>query len=235
MYAKLSEIIIVHHERYDGSGYPKGLKGDEIPILGGIMIIADAFDAMTTNRIYKGRMSREDAIAEIQANSGTQFDPKIVPFACKALSQVVINQHITQLPQNSMENERFAYFFHDSVTDNYNQDYLTMFLQSLPAASNYRACVFFLRNFSQYNNTFDWEKGNVLLKTFANYLAKLHPNATLFRVQGDDFILISKEKFCQECIQPAFFENTGVSVQCYHLNVEDDFMIQVRNLEQRSG
>jgi putative nucleotidyltransferase with HDIG domain len=234
MYTKLSEIVIAHHERYDGSGYPKGLKGDEIPLLGQIMIIADAFDAMTTNRIYKGRMSSEDALVEIQANSGTQFDPKIVPFACKALSQVVINQNITQLPQNSMENERFAYFFHDSVTDNYNQDYLTLFLQSLPETGKYNACVCFLRNFSQYNNTFDWEKGNLLLKTFAAYLAKSYPDATLFRIQGDDFILISKEPFCQECIQPSFFENTGVNTECHRLSVGDDFMTQVRHLEQRN-
>ncbi|MFA6188621.1 MAG: HD domain-containing phosphohydrolase [Sulfuricurvum sp.] len=235
MYAKLSEIIIVHHERYDGHGYPKGLKGDEIPLLGRIMIIADAFDAMTTNRIYKGRMRSEDAILEIQASSGTQFDPKVVPFACKALSRIVINQDITQLPKNSMENERFAYFFHDSVTDNYNQEYLALFLQSISEENGYQACAYFLKNFSQYNNAFDWEAGNILLKTFSEHLSKNNPGATLFRVQGDDFILISKEPLCKECIQPAFFENTGVRVECYHLPVGDDFMTRVRHLEQQYG
>jgi GGDEF domain-containing protein len=233
MYTKLSKIVITHHERYDGTGYPNGLKGDEIPLLGRIMIIADAFDAMTTNRIYKGRMSVDDTIAEIQANSGTQFDPNIVPFATKALSLAVLNQNITQLPQNSMESERFAYFFHDSVTDNYNQDYLTLFLQSIPNGGEYHACVFFLKNFSQYNNTFDWEAGNALLKSFADYLEKSYPNATLFRIQGDDFILISKEPLCAECIQPVFFENTGVLAECHHLEVKNDFMTQVRQLEQR--
>lgn len=234
MYTKISDIVITHHERYDGNGYPKGLKGDEIPLLGRIMIIADAFDAMTTNRIYKGRMSVDDAIAEIESSSGTQFDPKIVPFATQALSRIVLDQNITQLPQNSMENERFAYFFHDSVTDNYNQDYLDLYLQSIPHDSEYQACAFFLRNFSQYNNTFDWEAGNALLKNFADYLVKSYPNATLFRVQGDDFILISKEPFCDECAQPSFFENTGVLAQCHHLCVGDDFMAQVRKLELRS-
>ena len=54
MYKDIADIVISHHERYDGKGYPKGIGGDEITILGHVMIVADAFDAMTTNRIYKG-------------------------------------------------------------------------------------------------------------------------------------------------------------------------------------
>jgi GGDEF domain-containing protein len=198
------------------------------------MIIADAFDAMTTNRIYKARMSGSDALIEIQANSGTQFDPKIVPFACKALSKIVINQDITQLPKSNMENERFAYFFHDSVTDSYNQEYLTLFLQAVPEDGNYQACVYFLRNFSQYNNKFDWEVGNILLKTFADHLKNVYHDATLFRIQGDDFILISKESFSEECAHPIFLEGTGVQSECHHLPVSDNFIDNIRRLEQRS-
>ncbi len=234
MYEKLAAVVSVHHERYDGHGYPKGLKGDEIPLLGQIMIVADAFDAMTTNRIYKARMSIEDALIEIEANSGTQFDPKIVPFACKVLSRVVINQDITQLPKSNMENERFAYFFHDSVTDYYNQEYLSLFLQSIPEDGAYQACVYFLKNFSQYNNRFDWEVGNRLLKTFADLLQKVYPDATLFRIQGDDFILISKELFSKECVHPLFLEESGVEAECYHLPVGNDFMDRVKRLERQN-
>lgn len=239
MYGKLAEIVKSHHERFDGNGYPNGLKGDEIPLLSKIMVIADAFDAMTTNRIYKGRMSLEDAIEEIKRGSGSQFDPAIVPYACKALARMTINQHITQLPQNGMEAERFAYFYHDSVTDNYNKEYLTLFLQSISEDGHYNACIYFLRNFSQYNNKFDWEEGNVLLKNYADYLAKKNPNATLFRVHGDDFVLISKDPLCDEsqtCPQPPFFENTGVSTERHCLSVEADFMEQIKSLdEQKHG
>jgi len=77
MYKELAKIMGSHHERYDGNGYPRGLKGSEIPELSRIMILADAFDAMTTNRIYKPRMDLEKAITQIQSLSGTQFDPNI--------------------------------------------------------------------------------------------------------------------------------------------------------------
>ena len=62
------------HEHIDGSGYPEGLRGDAIPPASRIIAVADAFDAMTTNRPYRGAMSREDAIAELYRCSGSQFD-----------------------------------------------------------------------------------------------------------------------------------------------------------------
>jgi putative nucleotidyltransferase with HDIG domain len=69
------EAVLYHQERYDGKGYPAGLKGDKIPLLSRIVSIADAFDAMTSDRPYKTRMSFMHAMDEIKKNSGTQFDP----------------------------------------------------------------------------------------------------------------------------------------------------------------
>lgn len=70
-----------HHERFDGRGYPEGLKGEEIPLLATIICVADAFDAMTTDRPYRRLMAKEDAIAELERCSGTQFHPKIAGIA----------------------------------------------------------------------------------------------------------------------------------------------------------
>lgn len=73
----IADYILSHHERWDGKGYPRGLKGKEIPLLSRILSVADAYDAMTEDRIYREGMSREAALEEIKKNSGTQFDPEI--------------------------------------------------------------------------------------------------------------------------------------------------------------
>jgi diguanylate cyclase (GGDEF)-like protein/putative nucleotidyltransferase with HDIG domain len=75
---KLVPIVKHHHERYDGTGYPSGLKGDNIPLFSRIICIADAFDTMLRHRSYSQAKSSEDALDEIRRCSGTQFDPKLV-------------------------------------------------------------------------------------------------------------------------------------------------------------
>ncbi|MCL5966654.1 MAG: response regulator [Deltaproteobacteria bacterium] len=75
---KIKPIITHHHERYDGKGYPSGLKGREIPIGARILAVVDAFAAMTANRPYRRSLTREEAIRELHNNVGTQFDPEVV-------------------------------------------------------------------------------------------------------------------------------------------------------------
>jgi putative nucleotidyltransferase with HDIG domain len=70
--------IAHHHERFDGTGYPDGLAGEEIPLASRVLMVTDAFDAMTSDRPYRKAMPVEDALLELQRNAGTQFDPHIV-------------------------------------------------------------------------------------------------------------------------------------------------------------
>ncbi len=76
--ARVGEVVRSCHERWDGRGYPDGLAGEEIPIAARIVFACDAYNAMTTDRPYRAAMSSDAAIAELRANTGTQFDPKVV-------------------------------------------------------------------------------------------------------------------------------------------------------------
>ena len=76
-----------HHERYDGRGYPQGLKGEEIPEMARIIGIADAYDAMTSNRVYRKSLSNETVIGELKKCSGTQFDPKFAEIFVKMVEE----------------------------------------------------------------------------------------------------------------------------------------------------
>ena len=74
----VAEWVLHHHERWDGTGYPERLRGEEIPLGARIIFVADAYDAMTSDRAYRGRLTPREAIEELERCSGTQFDPEIV-------------------------------------------------------------------------------------------------------------------------------------------------------------
>ncbi|WP_165452571.1 HD-GYP domain-containing protein [Paenibacillus thalictri] len=84
---KVTEMVRHHHERYDGKGYPSGLKGEDIPLGARILAVSDAFDAMTTNRSYRQKLSVETAAAELERHSGSQFDPAIAEAMLKVLQR----------------------------------------------------------------------------------------------------------------------------------------------------
>lgn len=77
-FAGMAEIVLHHHERFDGAGYPKGLTGTEIPLLSRVIAVADAYDAMTSDRAYRTALTQCDALDRLRANAGTQFDPRVV-------------------------------------------------------------------------------------------------------------------------------------------------------------
>ena len=92
-----TEVAMIkhHHERWDGKGYPDGLKGEEIPLVARILGVADAFDAMTSDRAYRQAHTREYALNELKTGSGAQFDPKVVEAFVKVLEK--------ELKNNTME------------------------------------------------------------------------------------------------------------------------------------
>lgn len=83
--APIANLVLAHHEWYNGQGYPRGLKGEEIPLLARLIAICDAFDVMVSGRPYKKGLSVEEAVAELRRCSGTQFDPQLVEEFIKVL------------------------------------------------------------------------------------------------------------------------------------------------------
>ncbi len=86
-FSNIAEYILTHHERWDGTGYPQELKGEDIPMASRITAIADAYDVMRSGRFYKRTLSKKEAIEEIKKSSGTQFDPKLVEEFIKILKE----------------------------------------------------------------------------------------------------------------------------------------------------
>lgn len=87
----IAELILYHHERWDGKGYPHGLKGEEIPLESRIIAILDAYNAMTTNRPYRKAITHKEAISELERHSGTQFDPELVKVFISIFKQLSNN------------------------------------------------------------------------------------------------------------------------------------------------
>ena len=93
--AELAEFVLAHHERWDGKGYPKGIKGEEIPLQARIAAVADAYDAMTSKSAYRNPLPESIAVEELEKNAGTQFNPEIV--------QIFINKVINKKVKTSVD------------------------------------------------------------------------------------------------------------------------------------
>lgn len=98
------DIALTHHESWDGSGYPRGLRGDEIPICGRIVAVADVFDALTHARAYKSAWRLDDAVDEIKHQSGTKFDPAVVQAFLQVAAAYVSTDEL-EVPHPKRESE----------------------------------------------------------------------------------------------------------------------------------
>jgi diguanylate cyclase (GGDEF)-like protein len=150
---------------------------------------------MTTNRIYKGRKTVAEALKEISNLSEIQFHPKVVKGAVHALKNIEIDDSISQLPQTKLEEERFAYFYNDRISQAYNQSYLEVILMKNHYEPHFKFMqILSINKFSAYNKQHGWTEGDKLLNEFAEILITNIKSGLVFRVFGDDFIILSEEK-----------------------------------------
>ncbi len=237
IYKDIAEIIRHHHEHYDGSGYPQGLKGDEIPIMSQIMTVADSFDAMTTNRIYKPRKSVKEAIYELNQLSGKQFNGDIVKATTIALKDINVEMSITQQPKTKIEKERFSYFYRDQVAGVYNKDYLELILSYNHIDEFNMRCIYaiYLHNFNQYNKKFGWANGDKLLQRFAKRLDSINTTDLVFRIHGDDFVILNTKHYdMQEHLEilEEILHETGVTIAYKHFDLHKDSIKNIDDLEK---
>jgi len=194
IFDEIKEIILDHHEHYDGNGYPRGLIGEDTPMLAQILTLADSFDAMTTDRIYKGRKTVKEALQEIARLSGKQFNPAIAQVALTSLKDVVIDHTKHQNPKTLLEKERFSYFYKDLLTDVYNETYLRSEIH------NMNECTFAvwisLKEFHNYNKEYGWANGDKILQELAtSIMYSCKNNTRVYRFYGDNFLVLLENEY----------------------------------------
>lgn len=200
-YRPLANIIRFHHEKYDGSGYPDGVMGDDIPLASHIMIVADAIDAMTSNRIYQPRRTMKEACEEILKYRAIWYHPIVVDAVLSAFQTTNGEEYTTQLPVTSIERARFSYFFKDQLTGVYNETYLGMILHNEIPEVSYRGYLLVeIKEMTQYNTQYGWHEGDKIIQKFVNILALARSKEHIFRVFGDDFIIGYSDHFQREHI-----------------------------------
>ncbi len=164
------EVLLYHQEKFDGSGYPFGKKGEEIPLLARIYTVADSFEAMTARRIYKRSKPWKKALEELEELAGSHFDPDIVPYAIKVLEKM---EHTKlKLPEISSELDKIRWsFYYMDFTGAIKGD---LFLPTLEAfidkGEPFCFTVFDVENLFEINTKFGWERGNEVLTKLVNFI-----------------------------------------------------------------
>lgn len=217
-----AHIVRHHHERYDGKGYPDALRGKAIPLLSRIMCVADAFDAMTTNRIYGSQKNLSDAIFEIDRCCGKQFDPEIAKYAISVFCSHTEWKELPDICEYAIHEDRLAYFYKDTLTSAFTGEYLNHFLNKQKAKQKYNSCLLIqTHNMHRYNQHFGWHLGDKALREIALRLRVLFASNTLFRLFGDDFVILnptSMELCEQELLSKLAKGLTGLEFSLTHLS-----------------
>lgn len=191
-FSRLAHIVLHHHERYDGKGYPHGLHADQIPFFSQIITVADAFDAMTTNRAYRKSLSRQEAFAILKAEKKKQFNPFIVDVALDIFAEIKLPENTTQMPKDLLEEMRFSYYFRDQLTSFYNVNYLKFIFAHAGACQLKIHSVDHLNctNFAAYNKKYGWKKGDEFLCLIAQTINFIYPDAIIVRAYSDNFLVL---------------------------------------------
>ena len=203
----IAEVSRSHHERYDGCGYPDGLKGTDIPIHARIITVADSYDAMNSRRIYRNALPPEMIRNEFEKNRGRQFDPQITDIFLKLLDEdhiVLKNTHTQKTTVSSESDNTINKFISEVVNTIKSQEDLKDydFLTGLPMRNlgerliaefmqEHDGCLIFLDmdNLKKINDIHGHTAGDRALKNLGTLLSHYMANGIASRLGGDEFLL----------------------------------------------
>lgn len=204
-----------HHERYDGKGYPNGLKGEEIPLIARIICIADAYDAMTSNRIYRKRLTNEIVMEEIRRCRGTQFDPEVTDafIACLQNGRIeealqenieskadvgnrILKSFMEDQAKHAMENSE-----KDSLTGVYNRESGMNRIQNAMKEGYGCLLLLNLNEMWSINRKHGFRQGDHYIQLMAGLLARSREGIIVSRFKGDEFLCYVPDLLDEQEIQ----------------------------------
>lgn len=209
----VAEVARSHHEHYDGTGYPDGLAGENIPLSARIVAIADCYDAMNSKRIYRNALPPEKIFKEIENNRGIQFDPELTDIFLNLLcdDRVHICEHCEfseddpELPFIENEIENFVSNVMSTLQTQEDSESFD-FLTGLPMRSRgekltaqfmqqYSGCLIFIDmdNLKKINDIHGHKAGDRALKVLGTLLTESSQNSVVCRLGGDEFLLFIPE------------------------------------------
>jgi diguanylate cyclase (GGDEF)-like protein len=224
-----------HHERYDGRGYPQGLKGKSIPKTARIICVADAYDAMTSNRVYRKHLSKDEVLAELERCRGTQFDPEIVDAFLADLERT----SDWVITENQLDKETFgdasSKLLKRIMEDNQKHSQKRTELDDLTGVYNRSAgerkviasmqenegflLLINVDNMRQLNRKYGFRRGDSWLKMIVEIVREISSDIIVSRFGGDEFL----------CFVPNVTEDEKIR------EMMDDFMKEVEHCANTEG
>ncbi len=193
-----------HHERYDGKGYPSGLKGEDIPFIARIICVADAYDAMSSNRVYRKRFSEEKILEELERSRGTQFDPQIAEAFIRLLKEKKIKPLIPGIverrekpvemiiPESLLEPQQKKNLL-DELSDIKRIKSVEKSISAELERGDGCLLLIDVDNIGEINKNYGYIRGDYCLVTVAKALTKQKKNLIVSRVGGDEFLCFIPE------------------------------------------
>lgn len=202
-----------HHERYDGKGYPEGLKGEDIPFIARIISVADTYDAMTSNRIYRKHLDEDKVMSELKNGLGTQFDPvvckaliglleegRLEPIALNGTEEKEVKNATTILSRVIEENEKTVIenMMFDDLTGVYNRSSGEKIMKRVLTKSGGCLMLFDIDHFRKINAIDGFVYGDFLLRETVKCICSIAKDAVISRFGEDEFAVLFENVISEE-------------------------------------